>query len=219
MQILVIGGTGNTGRHIVKQLQAQGDSVRVLSRGAGVGSATMGAEMVAGSITDANAVRAAVQGMDGVVICVESANSDTAPNAPEVVHHEGVVNVIDAARAQNTHIVLVTQIYITRPQAFAAVANVIAARDRGERALRQSGLPYTIVRPSWLTNNPAGQQAIRLEQGDTGKGQIARADVAQACVQALHNAAARGKTFEVYNEPGNPPLDWRAMFQALAEDK
>lgn len=218
MQVLVIGGTGNTGQHIVQQLQARGDHVRVLSRQARRGADSGAIELVAGSITDPEAVRSAVAGMDGVVICVESANSSSSANAPEAVHHQGVENVIEAARAQNSHIVLVTQIYITRPEAYASIANIIAARDQGERALRRSGLPYTIVRPSWLTDNPPGQQAVRLEQGDTGEGSISRADVAAACVNALHDKEAQGKTFEMYNVPGAITDDWHHLFARLQTD-
>jgi NAD(P)H-binding len=59
-----------------------------------------------------------------------------------------------------------------------------------------------IVRPSWLTDEPGGQRAIRFEQGDAGEGEIARADVAAVVVAALGSARARGKTFEIYNQPG-----------------
>jgi uncharacterized protein YbjT (DUF2867 family) len=218
MNVLVIGGTGNTGQHIVRRLLERGDRVRVLSRHAEQMTSLKGAEILGGSITAAASVKAAAEGMDAVIICVESANSSQSANAPEAVHHQGVVNVIEAVRQQRTHIVLVTQIYITRPQAYPSVANIIAARRLGENALRQSGLPYTIVRPSWLTDEAAGKQAIRLEQGDTGEGNIARTDVAQACVQALSDQAAQGKTFELYNAPGDPPSDWHELFVQLGPD-
>jgi len=156
--------------------------------------------------------------MERVVICVESSNSSGEVNAPEAVHHHGIVNVVEAARAQNSHIVLVTQIYITRHEAYASVANIIAARGQGELALRLSGLPYTIVRPSWLTDELGGRLAVRLEQGDTGEGSVARADVAAACVHALHEEAALSKTFEMYNVPGDPPSDWHTLFTQLKVD-
>jgi uncharacterized protein YbjT (DUF2867 family) len=110
---------------------------------------------------------------------------------------------------------MVSQIYITRPEAFPAAADVIAARGRGEQALRDSELAHTIVRPSWLTDDPGGRQALRLEQGDTGDGRVARADVAEAVAQALAHPEARGKTFELYGEPGEPPTDWAALFATL----
>lgn len=218
MKVLVIGGTGNTGQHIVRQLLERGDQVRILSRGAEQITSLQGADRVSGSITDAASVKTATTNIHAVVICVESSNSSGSANSPESVHHQGIINLIDAVRGQRSHIVLVTQIYVTRPQAYPAVANIIAARDLGERALRASGLPYTIVRPSWLTNEPGGRQAVRLEQGDTGEGSIARADVVAVCVHALHDEAARSKTFEMYNVASDPPSDWHTLFTQLKVD-
>lgn len=81
--------------------------------------------------------------------------------------------------------------------------------------LRDSALAHTIVRPSWLTDDPGGRQALRLEQGDTGDGQVARADVAEAVAQSLTHPEARGKTFELYGEAGEPPTDWAPLFARL----
>jgi uncharacterized protein YbjT (DUF2867 family) len=199
---LVIGGAGRTGRLIVAGLT----NARAFSRRSG------------GSITDPTAVRKSVDGMDAVVIVVESATQREGPNGHDAVHHHGVVNVIEACAGRDVHVVLITQIYITRPERMPGFEGLIAARGRGEEALRSSGLPYTIVRPSWLTDEPGGAAAIRLEQGDAGDGKVSRADVAAVCVAALHAPAARGKTFELYNEPGEPPGDWAAAFGALLPD-
>jgi uncharacterized protein YbjT (DUF2867 family) len=209
---LVIGGAGRTGRHIVDRLRRDGAAVKVLSRHPD--RVPDGVEAIAGDITRPDSVRDAAAGVDSIVIVVESAmNDDGSPNAPTAVHDTGTANVI--AAADGRHVVMVSQIYITRPEAFPAAAEVIAARGRGEQALRDSGVPYTIVRPSWLSDDPGGQQALRLEQGDTGDGQVTRQDVAEAVVQALDRPQARGKTFELYGEPGEPRGDWAALFAAL----
>jgi hypothetical protein len=75
-----------------------------------------------------------------------------------------------------------------------------------------SGRRYTIVRPSWLTDDRGGDQAIHFEQGDAGEGEVARTDVAAAVVAALRLSSPRSKTFEIYDVPGAPP---RAGFDAL----
>jgi uncharacterized protein YbjT (DUF2867 family) len=214
--VLVAGGAGRTGRHVVSKLLARGVRVRVLSRRAGR-MAGEGVEPVPGDITDEAAVAGALRGADGAVVVVESGNDDRLPNGPRAVHHQGVRHVV-AGAAPGTHVVLVSQIYITRPDAYPAVAPTIAARAAGEEALRTSALPSTIVRPSWLTDAPGGQEALRLEQGDRGEGEVAREDVGEVVVQALLHAEARGRTFELYGEPGVPPSDWAAAFAALAPD-
>jgi uncharacterized protein YbjT (DUF2867 family) len=170
---------------------------------------------IAGSITDPSQVERATGDAGAVVIVVESSGSP-GPDGPEAVHVGGVQNVI-AATSPETHIVLITQIYITRPDAFEQMRDVIVARGRGEEALRRSGRPYTIVRPSWLTDDPSGQ-AIRFEQGDSGDGEIARVDVAAVVVAALGSPRARGKTVEIYNEDGPSAIDWDAAFAALSAD-
>lgn len=217
--ILVIGGTGNTGRQIVQKLPQHGYTVRVLARDvrAAHESFPSQVEVVAGDITQASSVTAAMRGMAGCVIIVESSNSDSASNSPEQVHYEGTCHVL-AAAGPTTQIVLVTQIYVTRPEKYPEVHNIIHWRSLAEQAVRASHLPYTIVRPSWLTDDPGGREAIRFEQGDTGDGQISREDVAEVCVQSLLVPEAQGKTFEVYNGPGEPPTSWNALFERLTPD-
>ena len=70
----------------------------------------------------------------------------------------------------------------------------------GEAHLRNSGLGYTVIRPSSLINVPGGQKALLFDQGSRLSGSISSADVADVCIRCLHNGEARNKTFEVSNE-------------------
>ena len=213
--LLVIGGNGQTGQQIVAKLRAHGDTVRVLSRRP---DAVADAQIVRGDITDSAAVRAAMADVAGVVIIVESADNDDAPNSPERVHYGGALHVI-AAASPHTQIVLVTQIYITRPERYPQVRNIIHWHGQAEAAVRASGNPYTIVRPSWLLDDPGTYTGLRLELGDMGEGRISRTAVAEACAQALWHAEAQGKTFELYGQNSAPPSDWSALFATLAPDR
>ncbi len=176
--ILVIGGTGNTGRHIVQKLPLHSYTVRVLARDVRAAREQFDSqvEIVSGDITHASSVTTAMRDMAGCVIIVESSSSDSTPNSPEQVHYEGTRHVLAAAGEQMAHMILVTQIYITRPDRYPEVGNIIHWRRLAEQAVRASSVPYTIVRPSWLTDEPGGREAIRFEQGDTGDGQISRED-------------------------------------------
>lgn len=215
-RVLVIGGNGRTGRHIVQKLTQLGDSVRVLTRQVKEAQTTT-VEFIAGDITRWQDVEVAVRDVDGVVIIVESAESDNALNSPEQVHYQGTRNVLAAVGSNSVQIVLVTQIYITHPERYPEVSNIIHWRQQAEEAVRASRLPYTIVRPGWLTDD-SGEQGIRFEQGDRGEGQVARETVAEVCVQALHQTTAQNKTFEIYNEAGTPPTDWSEVFATLHSD-
>jgi uncharacterized protein YbjT (DUF2867 family) len=212
--VLVVG-TGDLGRRVIRKLIERGArEVRAFSRHP---RGPEGARLVPGDVTDPEGVLAAMEGVGGVVIAVESAYSDDDLNGPERVHHGGTRNVV-AAAGDGAHVVLITQIYVTRPRTAPGMASIIAARRRAEAAVRDSGLPYTIVRPGWLTNDPGRQRGVRLEQGDTGEGRVSREDVAEVCVQALLYEEARDKTFEVYNGTDEPPSDWASLFAALKAD-
>ncbi|CAL8469928.1 g9470 [Coccomyxa elongata] len=79
-------------------------------------------------------------------------------------------------------------------------AAALSHKRRGETALRLSGLGYTIVRPGPLLEEPGGYKALVFDQGERISQGISCADVADVCLKALHDAAARNKTFEVCHE-------------------
>ena len=66
----------------------------------------------------------------------------------------------------------------------------------GEDEVRASGMPYTVVRPCALTEEPAGMP-VELAQGDTIQGKIGRDDVADLCCTALQTPELVDTTFEV----------------------
>lgn len=77
---------------------------------------------------------------------------------------------------------------------------VLKAKQGGEAALRNSGLGYTIIRPGPLQDEPGGQRALVFDQGNRISQGISCADVADICVKALHNPAARNRSFDVCYE-------------------
>jgi uncharacterized protein YbjT (DUF2867 family) len=91
-------------------------------------------------------------------------------------------------------------------------------KAKGEAHLRASGVPYTIVRPGGLVDEPGGQTGLDFQQGDEGSGRIARADVAAVMIAALDRPAALRKTFEVVSDQDAPVDAWRNGFSALKPD-
>src|SRR6266540_2446742 len=69
MRVFVTGGTGFIGGHVVRQLRERGDEVRALVRTRSKGTALqeLGCELVPGSLSDTDAIRAGMDGCDGVV--------------------------------------------------------------------------------------------------------------------------------------------------------
>jgi uncharacterized protein YbjT (DUF2867 family) len=135
--------------------------------------------------------------------------------------HAAVRTLILAARrhAPAAQLVLVSSFAVGQP---AHPLNRVTASLRGrlaaERALRASGLAWTVVRPTWLTDDPAGAHAVSVSQASWADGMLARADLAAALVAAAEHPHARGKTFVLFNEPGQPRGDWARIFAGLAPD-
>ncbi|MFF2554206.1 SDR family oxidoreductase [Nocardia sp. NPDC058058] len=204
MRYLVIGGTGRTGRRAVDLLRELGHEVVVGTRRPRDDQSVV--------VDLANTVDPGiVSGIDGVMISVEPPVDDAGADA---VMNVGVGRIAELAAAQGIGVVLVSQIYITRANEHPELAGIITARGAGEQALRDSGAPYAIVRPGWLTNS-AGS-GVHLEQGDHGEGSVSRETVARVAVAALLHTESRGKTFEVYDGPDQ--ADWIAAFSALKGD-
>lgn len=90
---------------------------------------------------------------------------------------------------------------------------------RGEDSVRESGVPYTIIRPCALTEEP-GVQALIFEQGDNIKGKVSRDSIAFVCVQALEQPQACNTTFEVKAlENGSISTDILHLFEQLQLNK
>jgi uncharacterized protein YbjT (DUF2867 family) len=95
------------------------------------------------------------------------------------------------------------------------LGGILTWKLKGEEAVRQSGIPYTIIRPCALTEEPGGQ-ALQVDQGDTLKGKVNREDIAELCIQALEYAEARNLTFEVAEgESDCAVADWACLFSKL----
>jgi uncharacterized protein YbjT (DUF2867 family) len=215
--VAVVGGAGRTGKLVVRRLLDLGAEVRVVSRRASRAHdlARDGSTLFDGDIRDGSGLADALRAAGAVVFSIEPGTSDSGPDRPETTMYQGVRNVL-AAASSASRFVLLSQIYVTRPDnPMNQYGRLLDWRLRGEDAVRASGMRHTVIRPGWLTGGTSG---VRLEQGDTGDGQVARTDVAEACVQALLLDSAADTTFEIYNERGKPPSNWDPLFRTLAKD-
>ncbi len=223
--VLVAGATGRTGNAVVVQLLVDGYKVRALVRDPVKAKAAFGDKVTyaIADVTDPATLAPAMKGVDAVISAIGAKGAKGA-SRPEVIDYAGVRNLAVAASVAGVkQFVLVSSRAVTQENhpLNRMFGDVLKWKLKGENALRDSGVPYTIIRPGGLTDDPAGQSAFILEQGDrviTGQSRIARADLATICVQALRYPGALNRTFETSTLPGSPITDWPAVFAKLQPD-
>ncbi len=214
--ILVAGGTGTLGHHLLSLLNARGQAVRVLARHPQAGSPLPGVEFVAADIRDRVALGGALADITTVVSAVTGFGGPGALGA-RAVDRDGNLALIDAAqRAKVEHLVLLSV------QQAAADHPIELFRDKwaAEEALRSSGLSWTIIRPTAYLETWLGVIGGPLaETGRTrifGRGQnpinfVSAEDVAHFVSLAIADPGLRNHVVDV---PGPANL----TFDELAGD-
>jgi uncharacterized protein YbjT (DUF2867 family) len=219
MNVLVVGATGETGRRVVQELVRRQIAVRALVRNREQATSLLPpqAEIVVGDVLKPDSLAAALDGITAV-ICATGARPSLDPTGPYQVDYEGTKNLAIAAQQHNIeHLVLVSSLCVSR---FFHPLNlfwlVLWWKKQAEEFLQRSGLTYTIVRPGGLKNEDS-EASIIMEKADTlFEGSIPRTKVAQVCVEALFQPAARNQIVEIVarlEEPSKPLAD---LFESVA---
>jgi uncharacterized protein YbjT (DUF2867 family) len=195
--LVVAGGSSGTGALVALLARGRGQEVRV-ANAPGCG----------------RSLRVAIAGAKGVVLVPMRGAESVSAQA------YAVLEACPDASASAPHVVLVSGFSVGH-----GLAHSLNTPDRltdllgAERMVRSSGRPYTIVRPTWLTNDPPGRYALTLTQEPWADGMIPRADLARICLAAIAEPSASGKTFAAFAEPGPSPARWARLFAALSADE
>ncbi len=203
--ILVAGSTGSLGRHVVKKLLAKGESVRAMTRDRSKADdlKAQGAQIVLGDLRDPESLEFAVRGAKSVVAAVHSLLGRGA-NSSETIDDTGHHALIDAAKVAGVERFVYTSVV------GAAADHPIdfwRTKAKVERYLENSGLRYTIVRPTafmevhaWELVGKAvaaGKRVMLFGPGKNPRNFIAAGDVANAIVLALRIPEMQGRIIEV----------------------
>ena len=137
--ILVTGGTGTLGRLVVARLRAADHAVRVLSRQSR--EAEDGVEYVTGDLATGEGVEAAVEGAEIVIHCAGSSKGD----------EDKAAHLVRAAvQAGTRHLVYISVVGADRVPVASGVDRAMfgyyASKFAAERAVAESGLPWTTLR-------------------------------------------------------------------------
>ena len=154
MTVLVAGGTGFIGRAVVSGLRHDGHPVRVLSRGNAKSNPFLhdrGVSLVTGDVREAATLPDALQGVSTVVCAVQFPGHPVEVPKKGLTYDEfdrkGTENLVAAAKkAGATRFVYISGAGVGQGK----TDEWYTAKARAEAAVRDSGMTWTIIRPSWV---------------------------------------------------------------------
>jgi len=191
MNLTVLGAAGATGTPLVEQALAADHQVTALVRSQGRLTITNpNLHVVQGDATDRAAVSQAMKGADVLISTL---------GAPGPVMAEATRAIVAVAAQEGPRrIVMLSSFAVARDRLTPAsklltriaMGSQIKDKTAGEEALRASGLDWTIVYPTKLTNGPKSEPRVVPETEKVGVSDtISRADVASFLLQAATDAA------------------------------
>jgi uncharacterized protein YbjT (DUF2867 family) len=155
MTVLVTGGTGFVGPHVIHELRARDVPVRALVRDPARGTrlANWGAELAVGDMTDPTALLTACEDVDAVVHLVAIIKGK--PQDFQQVMTEGTRNLVAAAETAGVRrFVLASALGLDERTKDATP--YYAAKWEMEKAVRESVLQHVILRPSFVFGDDGG---------------------------------------------------------------
>jgi NADH dehydrogenase len=221
--ILVTGGTGFVGPHVVQALRDRELDLRCLVRDRKKGAkvAALGAELIEGDMTDAASLRIAVQGCDTVVHLVAIRQGSEEQFRRIMV--EGTKHLLAAAKEAAVKRFVHMSALGTSEETKDLVPYYRAKWEQ-ELAVASSGIEYVIFRPSFIFGRDGGilptfKRLAKLSPVTPiiGSGQqriqpIWVDDVAAYFARGVDEPAAANRTFEL----GGPDVvTWNEFWERL----
>lgn len=192
MTIAITGATGQLGRLVVAQLKAKVPAAQIVAL---VRSPAKAAELgIAARAADYAKPETLAGALPGIETLLLISSSEIGQRAAQHRH------VIDAAKAAGVKRIVYTSVL----HADTSELDLAVEHRDTESALRAAGIPFTVLRNGWYTENYTGSVKGALAGGtfigSAGEGRISsatRADFAAAAVAVLTSAGHDGKTYEL----------------------
>jgi (4-alkanoyl-5-oxo-2,5-dihydrofuran-3-yl)methyl phosphate reductase len=187
---LITGATGDIGSKVAEGLIRQGERPRVFVRDEQKARSQFGdrVDVFVGDLADPRSLKRALQGVDALFLV------NSGPQIP-------IRDEIAAKVARETgvkHLVKLSSMDVEQGLAIGAW------HERGEAAIRASGIPFTFVRPTGFMSNlfawaPAikGEGLVRASTGNGKRPFIHSNDIAAVAVVALTDRAYQGDSLAI----------------------
>ena len=215
--ILVVGGTGMFGSPVARRLLRDGFGVRLLARDADRARASLGPDFgyFAGDVSDPVAVGRALDGCAGVHVSL-SAGPD--PEEIDRVEHRGTARIAEIATRQG-----VPRLTYLSQMLVAADSEIPEhrARFRAEEAVRHSGVPHTIFKPTYfmetLPRHVRGKVALVMGEQPHPFHMVAADDFARMVSEAFRTPEAANRSFFVHGPEAVTIPDALRLYCSLVE--
>lgn len=196
MRLLILGATGPTGRNLLEQSLAAGHEMTALVRNPARLTITHARlASVIGDATDPRALESSMVGQEAVLSALGAGNS-----LRSEIASRAVAALIPAMRAQALKRVIFLSSFgvggtfgqaslVQRLAYRTMLRQIFADKARADAMLRQSGLDWTLVYPTVLTNGARlGTYRVGERLAMTGLPKISRADVASFMLAQVSSA-------------------------------
>lgn len=208
MRLFLTGATGFVGGHLLKRLISDGHTIQALVRDPGTAKLPSSSQLrlVQGDVASGSGLDDGMQNCE-VVIHLVGIIVETRQDSFERIHHLGTRHVVEAAKRNGIGRFVHMSALGVRAD---GVSEYQTSKWKGEEAVRQSGIPFCILRPSLIFGSGSGfvgqmldvMRKAPLFRPVPGNGKplfrpVSVEDVASCFAQALTNPAATNKTIEL----------------------
>lgn len=209
MKIGITGATGQLGRLVVEKLKQRNLETDVVALARNTDKASdLGVEVRAFDYGQPDQFEKSLAGIDQLLLI--SSNEIGKRQA----HHESVIN--GAKKADVSRIVFTSLLNVDN-----STLNLADEYLASEKALKASGVPFTILRNAWYTENYTSSAANSVAAGafigSAGEGKISaasREDLAEAAVAVLLGSDHEGKVYEL---AGDQAFTLKDLAAAISE--
>lgn len=209
MRILLIGGHGKVALLLSPILAARGDEVTAIIRNpehAHDVSASGATPRVADvEALDTEGIAAVLAGHDAIVWSAGAGGGD--PARTYAVDRDAAVRTMDAASEAGVQRFVMVSYFGARPDhgvpPDSPFFSYAEAKARADEYLRGTGLDWTVLGPSALTQDPPTGR-INVRAAETG--QVSRADVASVIAEVLQRPETIGRTIR-FNSGDTPIIE------------